>query len=251
MNSKGALAQWQIHAARRRPSPGDSYVQSFARGLEVIRSFSARAPRQTLTEVAAAHRPHPRRRAPHPAHAADAGLRGKRRQAVRADAAHPRPGLRLPLVDADLEPGRAGDGSAGGARCRSRARPPCWTAPTSSTCCACPRARSCASAWAWARACRPTAPRWAGMLLAGLPDDEVLRAPALPRKLDAVHEAHRDRHRRAARQGAAGAAPGLVPGEPGTGGRPDLDRRADRRPQRRARWPRSTSAARPTAPAPR
>lgn len=33
--------------------PGDSYVQSFARGLEVIRSFSAAAPRQTLTEVAA------------------------------------------------------------------------------------------------------------------------------------------------------------------------------------------------------
>ena len=35
-----------------RPVPGDSYVQSFARGLEVIRSFSARAPRQTLSEVA-------------------------------------------------------------------------------------------------------------------------------------------------------------------------------------------------------
>jgi IclR family pca regulon transcriptional regulator len=34
------------------PKPGDSYVQSFARGLEVIRSFSAQAPRQTLTEVA-------------------------------------------------------------------------------------------------------------------------------------------------------------------------------------------------------
>ena len=32
--------------------PGDSYVQSFARGLEVIRSFSASAPSQTLTEVA-------------------------------------------------------------------------------------------------------------------------------------------------------------------------------------------------------
>jgi IclR family pca regulon transcriptional regulator len=32
--------------------PGDSYVQSFARGLDVIRSFSAAAPRQTLTEVA-------------------------------------------------------------------------------------------------------------------------------------------------------------------------------------------------------
>jgi IclR family transcriptional regulator, pca regulon regulatory protein len=32
--------------------PGDGYVQSFARGLEVIRSFSAGAPRQTLTEVA-------------------------------------------------------------------------------------------------------------------------------------------------------------------------------------------------------
>lgn len=36
------------------PRPGDSYVQSFARGLEVIRSFSAQAPQQTLSEVAAA-----------------------------------------------------------------------------------------------------------------------------------------------------------------------------------------------------
>jgi len=39
-------------AAAVEPKPGDSYVQSFARGLEVIRSFSAQAPRQTLTEVA-------------------------------------------------------------------------------------------------------------------------------------------------------------------------------------------------------
>jgi IclR family pca regulon transcriptional regulator len=35
------------------PQPGDSYVQSFARGLEVIRSFSAATPQQTLSEVAA------------------------------------------------------------------------------------------------------------------------------------------------------------------------------------------------------
>ncbi len=35
------------------PQPGDSYVQSFARGLEVIRSFSAEAPQQTLSDVAA------------------------------------------------------------------------------------------------------------------------------------------------------------------------------------------------------
>jgi IclR family pca regulon transcriptional regulator len=35
------------------PRPGDAYVQSFARGLEVIRSFSAEAPQQTLSEVAA------------------------------------------------------------------------------------------------------------------------------------------------------------------------------------------------------
>lgn len=34
------------------PRPGDGYVQSFARGLDVIRSFNASAPRQTLTEVA-------------------------------------------------------------------------------------------------------------------------------------------------------------------------------------------------------
>lgn len=35
------------------PRPGDGYVQSFARGLEVIRSFSVSAPQQTLSEVAA------------------------------------------------------------------------------------------------------------------------------------------------------------------------------------------------------
>lgn len=35
------------------PTPGDSYVQSFARGLEVIRSFSAQSSQQTLSEVAA------------------------------------------------------------------------------------------------------------------------------------------------------------------------------------------------------
>jgi IclR family pca regulon transcriptional regulator len=44
-------------ATTRSPAPelrpGDAYVQSFARGLEVIRSFSAGAPRQTLSEVAA------------------------------------------------------------------------------------------------------------------------------------------------------------------------------------------------------
>lgn len=39
-------------SVRPVPRPGDSYVQSFARGLEVIRSFSADAPQQTLSEVA-------------------------------------------------------------------------------------------------------------------------------------------------------------------------------------------------------
>src|SRR5471032_1746515 len=34
--------------------PGDAYVQSFARGLSVIRSFDATRPAQTLSEVAAA-----------------------------------------------------------------------------------------------------------------------------------------------------------------------------------------------------
>src|SRR5690554_5415280 len=33
-------------------TPGDGYVQSFARGLAVIRSFSADAPSQTMSEVA-------------------------------------------------------------------------------------------------------------------------------------------------------------------------------------------------------
>jgi len=35
------------------PKPSDSYVQSFARGLAVIRSFGAGTPSQTLSEVAA------------------------------------------------------------------------------------------------------------------------------------------------------------------------------------------------------
>ena len=40
-------------AETKDPKPSDSYVQSFARGLEVIRSFSAAKPQQTLSEVAA------------------------------------------------------------------------------------------------------------------------------------------------------------------------------------------------------
>lgn len=39
-------------AALASPTPGDAYVQSFARGLQVIRCFSAEAPQQTLSEVA-------------------------------------------------------------------------------------------------------------------------------------------------------------------------------------------------------
>lgn len=39
-------------SASSAPRPGDTYVQSFARGLQVIRSFSAQAPQQTLSEVA-------------------------------------------------------------------------------------------------------------------------------------------------------------------------------------------------------
>ncbi len=42
-----------LSALPSTPVPGDTYVQSFARGLQVIRSFNADAPRQTLSEVAA------------------------------------------------------------------------------------------------------------------------------------------------------------------------------------------------------
>lgn len=35
------------------PAPGDAYVQSFARGIAVMRSFGAQHPRQTMSEVAA------------------------------------------------------------------------------------------------------------------------------------------------------------------------------------------------------
>lgn len=42
-----------VQSSDQDPKPGDSYVQSFARGLGVIHSFSAEAPQQTLSEVAA------------------------------------------------------------------------------------------------------------------------------------------------------------------------------------------------------
>jgi len=45
-------APLEAAAADTRLKPGDHYVQSFARGLAVIRTFNADAPRQTLTDVA-------------------------------------------------------------------------------------------------------------------------------------------------------------------------------------------------------
>ena len=43
----------ETSAAQDEPlRPSDSYVQSFARGLEVLRSFGAEAPSQTLSECA-------------------------------------------------------------------------------------------------------------------------------------------------------------------------------------------------------
>ena len=50
---KTTSGKTQVEGEAVSLKPGDSYVQSFARGLEVIRSFSARAPEQTLSEVAA------------------------------------------------------------------------------------------------------------------------------------------------------------------------------------------------------
>jgi IclR family pca regulon transcriptional regulator len=49
-----AKAAISAKTLKNAPPPGDSYVQSFARGLQVIRSFNAQAPAQTLSEVAAA-----------------------------------------------------------------------------------------------------------------------------------------------------------------------------------------------------
>lgn len=43
-----------VSAEPASDKPGDSYVQSFARGLSVIRAFNAARPEQTLTDVAAA-----------------------------------------------------------------------------------------------------------------------------------------------------------------------------------------------------
>jgi IclR family pca regulon transcriptional regulator len=42
----------QMHTNPTSLKPGDSYVQSFARGLSVIRAFGTEAPRMTLSQVA-------------------------------------------------------------------------------------------------------------------------------------------------------------------------------------------------------
>ena len=52
VDDPAAPAQLAPDDAAAAPRPGDSYVQSFARGLQVIRTFSASAPQQTLSEVA-------------------------------------------------------------------------------------------------------------------------------------------------------------------------------------------------------
>ncbi|WP_454765784.1 IclR family transcriptional regulator [Cupriavidus campinensis] len=44
----------RVPGAASAEKPSDSYVQSFARGLSVIRAFDARHPAQTLTEIAQA-----------------------------------------------------------------------------------------------------------------------------------------------------------------------------------------------------
>lgn len=48
MNTEAAAPATDLAA----PRPGDNFVQSFARGLSVIRSFSSSAPSQTLSDVA-------------------------------------------------------------------------------------------------------------------------------------------------------------------------------------------------------
>src|SRR5690606_41255223 len=42
------------HDTHEPPQPSDTYVQSFARGLAVIRAFGPQRPQMTLSEVAAA-----------------------------------------------------------------------------------------------------------------------------------------------------------------------------------------------------
>jgi hypothetical protein len=117
MNSRGTRATRPGSSTTHgRPTPPPRrQLRAVVRArAAVIRSFSAAAPRQTLSDVAAAAGS----RAPAPAAFCSRCRRWAtchRRQALHADAAHPRPGVRLPVVHADLEPRRAGDGSAGGA----------------------------------------------------------------------------------------------------------------------------------------
>ena len=52
MNERSSPVEITEAMTDEAPRPGDSYVQSFARGLAVLRSFGFDAPQQTLSEVA-------------------------------------------------------------------------------------------------------------------------------------------------------------------------------------------------------
>ncbi len=52
MKERASAAATAAPTRTPTPTPGSDYIQSFARGLSVIRAFDAKAPSQTLTEVA-------------------------------------------------------------------------------------------------------------------------------------------------------------------------------------------------------
>jgi DNA-binding IclR family transcriptional regulator len=210
--------------------PGDAYVQSFARGLEVIRSFSTEAPRQTLTEVAGR-----------------SGLSraGARRILLTLETlgyVH-NDGKLFSLTPRILDLGFAYLSSM-----------PIWNlaepvmealvAEVKESCSAAaldgtdivyvlrvPTHKIMSISLGVGSRLPAYCTSMGRMLLSALPEAEAHEVPA-GLSADGTHQVHRDRRERADGQGRAGAQAGLVAGESGTGRRDGVDGGADYQPRR-------------------
>ena len=137
---------------------GPDFVESLARGLDILACFGTDHRTMTLTEVATAAEPGPADRAAVAADPGGARLRHLVERLLRADAEGARPRHRLRQRPRAVGHRAAAHGAAGRARPVSRRRWPSSTAPTSSTSrgSRCRRSSRCGSRSApGSRRCRP------------------------------------------------------------------------------------------------
>ncbi len=227
--------------------PSDSYVQSFARGLSVDPRVRRPPPDPDADRDRPGQWPHARWRAAYPAHAGGAGLCAGRWPPVPAHAQDPRSRLRLPDLDAVLEPGRADHGGARN-RCMKAARSPCSTAPRSSHVLRVP-ARKIMTINLSIGGRLPAYCLVDGARAAVGARRRHARPRAARHRAGSAHAPHRDRHRPAQVADCRHPHARLGAERSGTGGRAGLAGRAHPQPAPARSSPPSISAGRPIAPA--